>query len=193
MFSCGAISIAPYEFYFFSSEFPATALTPADATSTVVSTTVAPTLMAVAATVTVASATATTAQPLQNKGRTGINTIRRICWHRRHAWVDHLIRLSSRLVIPCHSEFVGRLRIASRRMAQWIVVAPAQCYATAPYGLRLLNGAWKAPYACYGTIPHRSTLDHLVELSSFISANACSWLRGWIEDPMKNAFATGPV
>ncbi|WP_239797625.1 hypothetical protein [Candidatus Nitrotoga arctica] len=50
---------------YFLSELPATAFTPAAATSTVVLTTAAPTLTVVATTVTAASATATTAQPLQ--------------------------------------------------------------------------------------------------------------------------------
>jgi intracellular septation protein A len=55
------LSLLPY----FLSELPATAFTPAVATSTVVPTTAAPTLTVVATTVTAASATVTTAQPLQ--------------------------------------------------------------------------------------------------------------------------------
>ncbi len=50
---------------YFVSELPATAFTPAAATSTVVPTTAALTLTVVATTVTAASATVTTEQPLQ--------------------------------------------------------------------------------------------------------------------------------
>jgi hypothetical protein len=62
--------------YFSASPLPVTALTPAAATLTVVPTTAAPTLTVVATTVTAASATATTAQPLQKTKNVERKTIR---------------------------------------------------------------------------------------------------------------------